>query len=121
MKNPYMAKYFKSAKGRAALERARIKYLKTAGGRAAVRRVQENYLNTHPWAKTHRWIRQRCSKGYLWGVKNFLTTADLKFLWDRDSAHLMAHPSIDRIDGTKHYTLDNCRYVEMSVNRKNKP
>ena len=66
-----------------------------------------NYPNTH---------------GYKYyggkGIKNHLTYSDLNFLWERDNAIMMKQPSIDRRDSNGHYTLDNCRFVEMLVNIK---
>ena len=41
---------------------------------------------------------------------------DMKELWFRDRADLMKCPSIDRIDNKKHYTKDNCRYIELEDN-----
>ncbi len=45
-----------------------------------------------------------------------LTHGDLKFLWFRDKAYNMEHSSIDRINPQKHYTLENCRYIEYREN-----
>lgn len=52
------------------------------------------------------------------GIKNYLTFIDLKFLWERDKGHLLKYPSIDRRDGAKDYTIKNCRFIEMAVNRR---
>ena len=43
---------------------------------------------------------------------------DFKTLWFRDKAYSMECPSIDRIDNNGHYSIDNCRYIEMAENRR---
>lgn len=53
------------------------------------------------------------------GIHNLLTPYDVQFLWDRDNAAVMAHPSIDRKKSERDYTLENCRFVEFETNRKN--
>jgi hypothetical protein len=45
-----------------------------------------------------------------------LNTSLVKYLWFRDKADLLKNPSIDRIDSTKDYTLDNCQYIERGIN-----
>lgn len=77
----------------------------------------------NPWAATRANIYSRLitnknnpkNKCYV-GIKNKLTTQDLKFLWFRDKAYLMKTPSIDRVDSKKDYILENCRYVELQYN-----
>ena len=85
-------------------------------------KLRREYKNKHPWIKKFYTIHARCNNKnnhyYKKGIKNFLTVADLKFLWFRDKAWLLKNPSIDRIDGTKHYTLKNCRFIELSENHK---
>ncbi len=79
------------------------------------------YKNLMPWEKTQRSVIRRCAPSgcyYKKGIKNFLTKKDLKFLWFRDKAWLLKEPSIDRIKNNKHYTLENCRYVEMRENAR---
>jgi hypothetical protein len=53
---------------------------------------------------------------YKHGIKLFMTPEDFKFLWFRDKAYALDRPSIDRIDPKGHYTLDNCRYIELLEN-----
>lgn len=87
---------------------------------------QKLYLTANPWIRTIRYINSRCnnpkaskySSYGARGIKNFLTSSDLKFLWFRDQAMTMSKPSIDRIDSTGHYCLENCRYLEAEENRK---
>jgi len=70
-------------------------------------------------------IKQRCNypkdKKYKYyggkGIKNYLSYENLCFLWERDKAIKMKHPSIDRIDSNKDYTLENCQFIEMAINR----
>ena len=86
----------------------------------------KKYREEHPWMKTLQNIRQRCyyklDKKYKYygdkGIECFVTMKDLKYLWFRDKAYLMKQPSIDRINGKKHYSLNNCQFIEMAVNRK---
>ena len=73
-----------------------------------------------PWERTMKRIQTRCSpKGLYfkkWKIKNRISKEELKILWFRDKAYLMKKPSIDRIDGLRDYTFDNCRYIEMREN-----
>ena len=50
------------------------------------------------------------------GIKNFLNTALVKLLWERDGASNMKRPTIDRIDTYGHYSFDNCRFLEWEEN-----
>ncbi len=38
------------------------------------------------------------------------------WLWIRDKAGKMKRPSIDRINSGGNYTLNNCRFIELSAN-----
>lgn len=75
--------------------------------------------------KLWRNMQQRCGnpndKKYKYyggkGIKIKMTKSDLAYLWHRDHAETMEHPSIDRIDGNGHYELVNCRFIEMAENR----
>ena len=86
------------------------------------REYRRKYYEAHPWAKTLCYIMTRCSEKshryYKKGIKNFISTPDLKFLWFRDKAYLLKRPSIDRIDSKGHYTLGNCRYIELEENQR---
>ena len=72
------------------------------------------------------WINQRCNnkKNKMYknyggkGIKNLLTLKDIKFLWDRDNASQFNYPTIDRIDSSKSYFLNNCRFLEKAINEK---
>lgn len=87
------------------------------------RRWKIAYRKNNPWVKNKDAIRIRCSnkkQDYASrGIKDLISVADLKFLWFRDKAHDMKKPSIDRIDSTGNYTLENCRYMELSENISN--
>lgn len=54
------------------------------------------------------------------GIKCLLDINQLHDLWERDSAHLLKQASIDRINSDGDYTMENCRFVEMSENRINR-
>jgi hypothetical protein len=82
------------------------------------------FLTANPWNKSLCAIRSRCSNPkhhyYKNGIKNFLNAKDVEHLWFRDNADEMEYPSIDRINTKGNYTLDNCRYIELSDNLKRK-
>lgn len=85
----------------------------------AERATQKIRLQKWPWYKTYFSILHRChdkNKIYYLGIKNYLTIRDLKYLWFRDKAYLMDRPTIDRINPKSDYTLENCRYLEMTEN-----
>lgn len=105
----YSKKYYKENSIK--INKKRVVYLK-------------EYYKRNPWANTYKSIISRCSgygnKGQYYfkkGIKNFLTLEDLKFLWFRDRAFELSEPTIDRKNNSGHYTLENCRYIEMSENR----
>ena len=78
------------------------------------------YFNKNPWAKTKSRISTRCSKSQIYGkrgIKNQITTQELKTLWFRDKAYLMKEPSIDRINSKGNYEFNNCRYIELFENK----
>lgn len=84
------------------------------------RKHYEDYISKYPWKGTWSSINSRCNYPihHYWkkGIKNYLKKDDLKFLWFRDKAYNMKKPSIDRIDNDGHYTLENCRYIELREN-----
>ena len=81
----------------------------------------KNYLKI-PWTRTLHNIRGRVNRKNgryrNKGIKNFITSKELKELWFRDKAYLLKKPSIDRIDNDDHYSIKNCRYIELSENTR---
>ena len=84
------------------------------------------YEKNHPWV-SHCWhARDRCvnknNPSYPWyggkGIRFLMTPKDFEFLWNRDKAGKMKIPSIDRYNPNEDYILENCRFVEFSVNVK---
>lgn len=84
------------------------------------KRYQPKYHSENPWVKYFQNASSRCTRKngpYVKkGIKCFLTVAIVKTLWFRDQAWLLKEPSIDRIDNDKHYTLNNCRFIERKDN-----
>lgn len=81
---------------------------------------KREYQKRCPWQKVHTFILNRCThkdnKYYRKGIKCLITSDELKELWFRDKAYEMDKPSIDRLDTSKHYTFDNCRFIEWIEN-----
>ena len=81
---------------------------------------RHKYMERCPWYRVWSNVKSRClnKKHHYFkrGVKNFLKVADVKYLWIRDNAHNLKQPSIDRLDGKGHYTVNNCRIIELSKN-----
>lgn len=92
-------------------------YCKSCEGRAN----KKHFLN-NPWNKNYKAARGRCvyksNKYYKKGIKFMMSRNDFKILWFRDKAYLMKKPSIDRINPKGDYTLENCRYIELTENNK---
>ena len=85
---------------------------------------KRNFDNKNPWYKSYACIKARCNyrktNSYKYyggkGIKCLITPLELKIIWFRDKAYNMDRPSVDRINNTKNYTLDNCRYIELVEN-----
>ena len=82
------------------------------------------YKYRKPWVQTYRNVWNRCynprcktfsSYGGR-GVKMYMILGDFEFLWHRDAANQMDKPSIDRLNSDSHYTVLNCRYMELREN-----
>jgi len=105
----YHKEWVKTAKGRESRRISGRKYAKT-------------YIKVHPWVRhmNHIATRTTCKNARYRkkGIKNFLKTKDIEFLWFRDEAFALKHPSIDRINNDGHYTLGNCRFIELEENRR---
>jgi len=80
---------------------------------------QRTYRHSHPWVKTWLNINRRCTGSthpQYSGIRNMVTIADLKTIWNRDNADGLTHPSIDRINPQGNYEPSNIRYIELSRN-----
>lgn len=75
---------------------------------------QQKYFKNNPWAKKYRssYVNARRKN-----LEHRITTAELKELWFRDKAYELENPSIDRIDSTKGYFKENCRFIELKENQ----
>ena len=87
--------------------------------------IRLNYKINKPWMKSWSQAKQRCNnpndKGYknygAKGIKFLLNKVGIEKLWFRDEAYNMVKPSIDRKNKNKDYTLENCQFIEMEINR----
>lgn len=97
-----------------------VRWRNSKKGKASFKRRLARYRKSHPWFKTYCSIKARINfpKPHYVGIKNYLSTADLKMLWFRDKAFLLKRPSIDRYDHKGHYCIENCHYIELSDNSK---
>ena len=75
-----------------------------------------------PWLRYLHYAKSRChSKAHRYtqrGIKCLLTEQDVKEIWLRDKPWLLNEPSLDRINGLKNYTKENCRFIELIQNKK---
>ena len=93
---------------------------------AQQRVIQKRLRKKYPLIKRLRNIKQRCTcpsdPAYKYygtkGVECLLTAADLEFLWNRDLAFLLLRPSIHRIDSDGNYTVNNCKFMELTTHMK---
>ena len=84
----------------------------------------KKWKRNHKWAISYYQAKQRCENknnhNYKYygakGIKMLMTIKDFKYLWYRDKAYNMKKPTIDRINNNKHYTLQNCRFIENYIN-----
>lgn len=89
---------------------------------------QKDYRKRNPWKRHYETAKARCQNKHNAsynnyggkGIKFLLSAEEVKKLWFRDKAYLMKKPSIDRIKSYKHYTYENCRFLEFSLNSKRK-
>ena len=82
---------------------------------------QHAYHDRKPWVRHVSWARRRCSSDDpRWkchrGLDAPITASEAEELWRREGAGQMKRPSLDRIDTTKGYTKDNCRFMEWMEN-----
>ena len=52
------------------------------------------------------------------GIRMLLTKEEAEILYKRDHAHYMKKPSLDRINNNGDYHFGNCRFVEITENRR---
>lgn len=105
---------------------SRKEYLKQyrISNRIRLLEYTQNYRRNHPWLSSFYNAQNRCHNpkqyGYKYyggkGIKFKLTRFEVKQLWIRDKAIQMHCPSIDRIDNTKDYVFNNCRFIEQKIN-----
>lgn len=82
--------------------------------------TRKKYLKRYPWLSFLYAARQRCNNPKVpkfhnyggRGIKCFLTSKQIKYLWFRDKADSMKRPSIDRKNFDGDYTVRNCRFLE---------
>lgn len=82
-----------------------------------------NYRKRNPWSYFYNLAMQRCIFGKYYVRKNIkfmLSVEQVKELWFRDRGEKLSRPSIDRIDSDGDYTYDNCRFIELHINRLGK-
>ena len=78
------------------------------------------YRKKYPWTIHYHAAYGRCHRGNYGkrGILFMVTMKEFKKLWFRDKAELLERPSIDRIDTNGNYTFKNCRFIELSENKK---
>ena len=88
---------------------------------------QAKYKARKPWIRLLEYCRRRCNDGPGgdWypnygakGIKCDLTSNELQAVWERDKAHLLKRPSLDRIRSNEGYTMFNVRIVEFNLNAR---
>lgn len=85
---------------------------------------QRKFQTQKPWYSHLMSARQRCrnpnASGFSHyggrGIRCHLAPNEIQAIWERDKAHLLRSPSLDRIDSDKDYTKDNCRFIEQRDN-----
>lgn len=103
-----------------------VRQKRAAYYRAIDREKSAKWRLTHPWYQSYSMAKDRCTnikrasfKHYgAKGIKFILTVSEVKKLWERDQAHLLRRPSIDRINPRENYEFANCRFIELSENSR---
>lgn len=89
-----------------------------------LRESQARFNARNPWYRAWQSAKRRCNSpkdiSYPFyggkGIKCLLSKEDVQFLWERDATGLN-RPSLDRLNSSKDYTRDNCRFIEHDFNR----
>lgn len=94
----------------------------TAARRRRNRQACRQYRKTHPWTRHVEWAQRRCKdeehSHYEKGVRCLITYAEAGLLWVLYRACEMKTPSLDRIESSKDYTFENCRFIEKHINER---
>ena len=109
----------------------KIKILKKAkiyrqNNKIKIAKRKKEHHKKYPLKRIFMQIKDRCNntkrKDYKYyggrGIQCLITEKEIKKLWFRDKAYLMKRPSIDRRDNDGDYCLENCRFIEQSLNSK---
>lgn len=89
-----------------------------SSSKEATAKSRAKYLEANPWVRKYYSSKTRSYPCKNWTVREHtLTIAQIKELWFRDNAGELKKPSIDRIDPTKGYVKENCRFIELSENQ----
>jgi len=73
------------------------------------------YFEKNPWMKHHSWAKTRAKRK---GLSYNITPYDIAVLWLLNGAYTMKKPSLDRIDSSKGYFWENCRFIEHAENAR---
>ena len=87
---------------------------------------EKEFKRLFPWKICLKEVTKRCTNpksiGYKYyggrGILCLLTADELKFLWERDNAFEMKHPSIHRLNKDGNYCLENCVIIEWEEHLK---
>ena len=83
-------------------------------------------LQRYPWIRHWSNLKTRCRnpnrKEWKYyggkGIEVRITLVEVKALYQRDRAHLLNRPSLDRINANGHYEYANCQFIELSENSR---
>jgi len=83
-------------------------------------RKQKPWMQSIDHAKQRCYNKKDCKYKYYGGrgIKVLLSNEEVEFIWNRDKAHLLKDPTIDRIDSNGNYEISNCRFIERSENTR---